>query len=397
MKQTRAPLIVSEDVKYRSYGLNGAIGKHYNFETRRMTLKTFSKLLQNYLAWGYKIGKSDDLFKFHFFLFVNKELQKSTNNKSQQQEEALRFINCQASVALSALWWMRETRKESKEEINEDQFIDAIAAKLSPLIVPRVTYRRNLKSEPLKRWRKVVRTQSKVQIREFLQGAAVRRAFSTEFTAAAEPWLTSDEAPWPADTYDSAVVEALAPEIQQRISKLDEAAGWLTWLFVRPTEFDEKSWSKAMVKGRAADRVLDEVIAALDGDDFSDAGHIEQVVLGVGDALTEALDARRADHGWRHRDTRLAELIGDMQIIKESRDKHTEAIRTAVRPGGLLTSEIAVLDDISRAPGEALNVILRILNERKFGGEHIPLLTVLATGNPCTELFANEQIGRAHV
>ena len=70
------------------------------------------------------------------------------------------------------------------------------------------------------------------------------------------------------------------PEVQQRISKLDEAAGWLTWLFVRPTEFDEKSWSKAMVKGRAADRVLDEVIAALDGDDFSD-GRIEQIVLGV--------------------------------------------------------------------------------------------------------------------
>ena len=120
----------------------------------------------------------------------------------------------------------------------------------------------------------------------------IKALSAAEFTAAAEPWLTSDDAPWPADAYDSAVVEALAPEVQQRISKLDEAAGWLTWLFVRPTEFDEKSWSKAMVKGRAADRVLDEVIAALDGDDFSDAGHIEQVVLGVGDALTEALDAR---------------------------------------------------------------------------------------------------------
>ena len=85
------------------------------------------------------------------------------------------------------------------------------------------------------------------------------------------------------------MVEALAPEIQQRISKLDEAAGWLTWLFVRPTEFDE-SWSKAMVKGRLLIAALDEVIAALD-DDF-DAGRIEQIVLGVGDALTEALDAR---------------------------------------------------------------------------------------------------------
>lgn len=120
----------------------------------------------------------------------------------------------------------------------------------------------------------------------------IKALSAAEFTAAAEPWLTSDDAPWPVDTYDSAVVEALAPEVQQRISKLDEAAGWLTWLFARPAEFDEKSWSKAMVKGRAADLVLDDVIAALEGDDFSDAGRIEQVVLGVGDALTEALDAR---------------------------------------------------------------------------------------------------------
>ena len=38
------------------------------------------------------------------------------------------------------------------------------------------------------------------------------------------------------------------------------------------------------------------------------------------------------------------------------------------RKGGILTAEICVLDDISRAPGEALNVLLRVLNERKFGG-----------------------------
>ena len=68
-----------------------------------------------------------------------------------------------------------------------------------------------------------------------------------------------------------------------------------------------------------------------------------------------------------------------------------------------MTAQIAILDDISRAPGEALNVILRILNvrlprrpvsliltlgqERKFGGERIPLLTAIATGNPCQEVL----------
>ncbi len=113
-----------------------------------------------------------------------------------------------------------------------------------------------------------------------------------EFVAAAEPWLTSDAVPWPAEAYDPAVVEALAPEVQQRIAKLDEAAGWLTWLFVAPSEYDEKSWTKAMVKGRAADRVLDDVIAALGDVTFDDAEAIEAAVMGVGNALTEELDAR---------------------------------------------------------------------------------------------------------
>lgn len=62
-----------------------------------------------------------------------------------------------------------------------------------------------------------------------------------------------------------------------------------------------------------------------------------------------------------------------------------EVIRQENRPGGIVTAELCVLDDISRAPGEALNILLRILNERKYGG-------VSARGTPpphfyvfCTE------------
>ena len=113
-----------------------------------------------------------------------------------------------------------------------------------------------------------------------------------EFVAAAEPWLTGSDVAWEADAYDPAVVEALAPEVQQRISTLTEAGGWLTWLFARPADYDEKSWTKAMVKGRAADRVLDDVIAALADDPFDDAERIEAAVMGVGNALTEELEAR---------------------------------------------------------------------------------------------------------
>ena len=84
-----------------------------------------------------------------------------------------------------------------------------------------------------------------------------------------------------------------------------------------------------------------------------------------------------------HRDTRLAELIGDMVVVRqEDAISGGEIIRTVNRPGGILTAQICVLDDVSRAPGEALNVLLRILNERKFEKRKLPLMTAIATGNP---------------
>ena len=63
--------------------------------------------------------------------------------------------------------------------------------------------------------------------------------------------------------------------------------------------------------------------------------------------------------------------------------------------GALLTAEVAVLDDISRAPGEALNVLLRLLNERKYHERAIPLWSAVATGNPTSAEFYNEPLDPA--
>ena len=74
-----------------------------------------------------------------------------------------------------------------------------------------------------------------------------------------------------------------------------------------------------------------------------------------------------------HRDTRLAELVGDVVVERRplpASEGEGEQIHQRIDPGGILTAEVCVLDDISRAPGEALNVLLRILNERKFGERH---------------------------
>jgi len=113
------------------------------------------------------------------------------------------------------------------------------------------------------------------------------------FTELVEPYMLADDAPWPAGAYRADVVEALAPEIQQRIVKLSEALGWVSWLFVPSIDhYDEKSWTKAMVKGKAAGRVLDEVIAALDSDAFDDPDTVEAAVMGVGNRLSEELGMR---------------------------------------------------------------------------------------------------------
>ena len=99
-----------------------------------------------------------------------------------------------------------------------------------------------------------------------------------------------------------------------------------------------------------------------------------------------------------HRDTRLAELVGD--IVLERRplaDAEGERIHQAIEPGGILTADICVLDDISRAPGEALNVLLRVLNERKFGERPIPLLTAIATSNPLRDEYYNEPLDPANL
>jgi MoxR-like ATPase len=100
-----------------------------------------------------------------------------------------------------------------------------------------------------------------------------------------------------------------------------------------------------------------------------------------------------------HRDTRLAELVGDIVIQRETDGgpAGSEIIVQSIRKGGVLTAELCVLDDISRSPGEALNVLLRVLNERQFQTEQIPLLTAIATSNPTADDYYNEPLDPANL
>ncbi|RMH68847.1 MAG: glutamate--tRNA ligase [Actinomyces sp.] len=114
-----------------------------------------------------------------------------------------------------------------------------------------------------------------------------------EFVERVRPFLTGPDVPWRPEAYDEEVVRRLAPEIQQRAVTLSDVVRWVDWLFVDEiTDYDPKAWQKVMVKGRAADRVLDEAIARLADDPFDDPERLEAVVMGIGTDLSEELGAR---------------------------------------------------------------------------------------------------------
>ncbi len=127
---------------------------------------------------------------------------------------------------------------------------------------------------------------------DHINSAHIRGLTGEEFATRTEPFLTGPDAPWPPERYDRATVEALAGEIQPRVVRLGEVAGWIDWILRSDIDYDEKAWHKAMVKGRAASQVLAAVETRLAGDDFASAARLESIVMGVGDELTESLGER---------------------------------------------------------------------------------------------------------
>jgi MoxR-like ATPase len=82
-----------------------------------------------------------------------------------------------------------------------------------------------------------------------------------------------------------------------------------------------------------------------------------------------------------HRDTRESDLRGDVRLVRE-RAPGVERLRREATAAPLEAAEIAVLDDLPRAPGEALAPLLRVLSERRAAGRALPLETAIGTGIP---------------
>ena len=129
---------------------------------------------------------------------------------------------------------------------------------------------------------------------DHMNSSYIKALTPDEFVDRAEPFLAGPGADvgWPPERYDPEAVRALAPAIQQRITNLSKAAGWIDWVLRPDVAYDEKAWQKTVVKGRAAPEVLAAVAAGLAADDFSSAERLEALVMGVGDELTDRLGVR---------------------------------------------------------------------------------------------------------
>ncbi|MEM7339264.1 MAG: glutamate--tRNA ligase [Actinomycetota bacterium] len=99
-----------------------------------------------------------------------------------------------------------------------------------------------------------------------------------EFVEACRPHVEAADPPIPAELFAS-----LAPFVQERVRRFDEAPGFLDWVVGDAPEPQPKDWKKTM-KGDGPPAVLDGVLAKLD-DVAWEPEALEALVFGVGEEL----------------------------------------------------------------------------------------------------------------
>jgi glutamyl-tRNA synthetase len=111
-----------------------------------------------------------------------------------------------------------------------------------------------------------------------INGVYIRQLPTDAFMAACRPWLdpvagewapgrwrdpdaAADDAPrvgppWPADRFDPAVFERIAPAVQERVAVLGEVPAMVDFLFLADPPIDEDSWQKAIGRDEVAQQIL---------------------------------------------------------------------------------------------------------------------------------------------
>ena len=114
---------------------------------------------------------------------------------------------------------------------------------------------------------------------DHFDGEYIRALPVGEFVDRSAPWLRGElgEPPWPADAYDPAVFEAMAPLVQERVTRLDQVPGYVDFLFLAEPPVDEDSWAKVMVKGGDAAALMLDAVA----DAYADCDWVADELMAV--------------------------------------------------------------------------------------------------------------------
>jgi glutamyl-tRNA synthetase len=113
-------------------------------------------------------------------------------------------------------------------------------------------------------------------------GEYIRMLSVDEFIAACQPFLHSDEVPWPAERFDSAKFAALAPVVQSRATTLSEVPGVIDFVFLADPVIDQQAWDKTMATPGAKE-VLAETTEAYRDVSQWEAGLLKETLEAVGE------------------------------------------------------------------------------------------------------------------
>jgi glutamyl-tRNA synthetase len=117
-----------------------------------------------------------------------------------------------------------------------------------------------------------------------INGDYIRAMSPQEFLSVTLPVVRSDAAPWPAEAFNEAEYQALAPLVQTRIATLNDIYPNVDFLYLPEAPVDQAAWDKAFKDPGA--EVLRGVYGALSGlpaDDWN-AEAIKTIVTEVGEA-----------------------------------------------------------------------------------------------------------------
>lgn len=113
-------------------------------------------------------------------------------------------------------------------------------------------------------------------------GEYIRAMPRDEFLEACAPYLTADDVPWRREQFNPVVFDQIADLVQTRVSRLDQVAAMVDFLFLADAPIDEAAFAKAIASPNAI-VIITEAIEAYETVEW-DHDSLKQTLEAIGDS-----------------------------------------------------------------------------------------------------------------